>query len=130
MRKHKMAELDKIYRRNDNFVFRQIEGETILVPIRGNVGDLDCIYSLNPVGALVWEHLDGSQDLGAIKNRIAAEYDVADDKAETDLLSFIDEMKTIAAVESRAPLSVRMRYHGKGSKEKRIRETRSDPHHA
>jgi hypothetical protein len=100
MRKHKMAELDKIYRRNDNFVFRQIEGETILVPIRGNVGDLDCIYSLNPVGALVWEHLDGSQDLGAIKNRIATEYDVADDKAETDLLSFIDEMKTIAAVEA------------------------------
>jgi len=95
-----MAELEKIYRRNDNFVFRQIEGETVLVPIRDNVGDLDCIYSLNSVGALVWEHLDGSQDLGAIKNRIAAEYDVADDKAETDLLAFINEMKTIAAVEA------------------------------
>jgi Coenzyme PQQ synthesis protein D (PqqD) len=95
-----MAELDKIYRRNDNFVFRQIEGETILVAIRGNVGDLDCIYSLNPVGALVWEHLDGSQDLDAIKNRITAEYDVDDNEAETDLLSFIDEMKTIAAVEA------------------------------
>ncbi len=95
-----MAELEKIYRRNDNFVFRRIEGETVLVPIRDNVGDLDCIYSLNPVGALVWEHLDGSHDLDAIKNRITAEYDVADDKAETDLLSFINEMKTIAAVEA------------------------------
>ena len=93
-----MIELGQIYRRNENFVFRRIEGETILVPIRGNVGDLDCIYSLNPVGALVWEHLDGSQDLDVIKNRIAAEYDVADDTAETDLLSFIEEMKTIAAV--------------------------------
>jgi hypothetical protein len=95
-----MAELEKIYRRNDNFVFRRIEGETVLVPIRDNVGDLDCIYSLNTVGALVWEHLDGSQDLDAIKNRITAEYDIADDKAETDLLSFINEMKTIAAVEA------------------------------
>ena len=95
-----MIELGQIYRRNDNFVFRQIEGETVLVPIRDNVGDLDCIYSLNPVGALVWEHLDGSQDLDAIKNRIAVEYDVADDKAETDLMSFIEEMKTIAAVEA------------------------------
>jgi hypothetical protein len=79
-------------------VFRRIEGETILVPIRGNVGDLDCIYSLNPVGALVWEHLDGSQDLAAIKNRITAEYGVADDAAEADLLAFIEEMKAIAAV--------------------------------
>jgi hypothetical protein len=95
-----MIGLGQIYRRNDSFVFRRIEGETILVPIRDNVGDLDCIYSLNPVGALVWEHLDGSRDLGAIKNRIAAEYDVSDDKAETDLLSFINEMKTIAAVEA------------------------------
>ena len=98
MGKPKMAELEKIYRRNDNFVFRRIEGETLLVPIRDNVGDLDCIYSLNPVGALVWEHLGGSQDLAAIKSRITAEYDVAEDEAETDLLSFIEEMKTIAAV--------------------------------
>ena len=95
-----MIELGQIYRRNDNFVFRRIEGETILVPIRDNVGDLDCIYSLNPVGALVWEHLDGSHDLDAIKNRIAAEYDVSDNDVQADLLSFIDEMKTIAAVEA------------------------------
>ena len=95
-----MIELGQIYRRNDSFVFRRIEGETILVPIRGNIGDLDCIYSLNPVGALVWAHLDGSRDLDAIKNRITAEYDIADDKAERDLLSFIDEMKAIAAVDA------------------------------
>ena len=95
-----MIELGQIYRRNDSFVFRRIEGETILVPIRDNVGDLDCIYSLNPVGALVWEHLDGSHDLDAIKNRIAAEYDVSDNDVQADLLSFIDEMKTIAAVEA------------------------------
>jgi hypothetical protein len=95
-----MIELGQIYRRNDNFVFRRIEGETILVPIRANVGDLDCIYSLNSVGALVWEHLDGSQDLDAIKNRITAEYDVCDNDVQADLLSFINEMKTIAAVEA------------------------------
>ncbi len=93
-----MAELDKVYRRNDHFVFRRIEGETILVPIRGDVGDLDCIYSLNPVAALVWECLDGSHDLAAIKERIAGEFEVAGSDAETDLLSFIEEMKTIAAV--------------------------------
>jgi hypothetical protein len=94
-----MAELEKIYRRNENFVFRQIEGETVLVPIRGNVGDLDCIYSLNPVGALVWEHLDGSQDLKEIQKRITREYDVSDDEAEADLLAFIEEMKSISALE-------------------------------
>jgi len=95
-----MSELEKIYRRNENFVFRHIEGETILVPIRGNVGDLDCIYSLNPVAAMVWERLDGSADLKAIQDIIAEQYDVSADEVRTDLLSFINEMKTIAAVEA------------------------------
>jgi len=95
-----MAELDQVYRRNDNFVFRRIEGETILVPIRGNVGDLDSIYSLNPVAAMVWENLDGSVDLKTIQNHIVAEYDVCDMDVQTDLLLFINEMKTIAAVEA------------------------------
>jgi hypothetical protein len=95
-----MSELEKIYRRNENFVFRRIEGETILVPIRGNVGDLDCIYSLNPVAAMVWERLDGSADLKAIHDIIAEQYDVSADEVRTDLLSFINEMKTIAALEA------------------------------
>jgi hypothetical protein len=94
-----MTELDQVYRRNADFVFRRIEGETVLVPIRGHVGDLDCIYSLNPVAAMVWENLDGSVDLKTIQHQIALEYDVCDHNAQEDLLSFIDEMKTIAAVE-------------------------------
>jgi hypothetical protein len=93
-----MPELEKIYRRNENFVFRRIEGEAILVPIRGNVGDLDCIYSLNPVGALVWERLDGSMDLKGIQASIAAEYDVGRQKAEADLIEFIRDMEAIGAV--------------------------------
>ena len=93
-----MAELETIYRRNDDFVFRRIEGETILVPIRDSVGDLDCIYSLNPVAALVWERLDGRADLAAIREDITAEYDVGRQKAEEDLLEFIGDMKTIGAV--------------------------------
>jgi hypothetical protein len=94
-----MIELSQIYRRNENFVFRRIEGETILVPIRGNVDDLDCIYSLNPVAALVWENLDGSVDLKTIQDRITTEYDVCDHDVQADLLSFINEMKPLEAVE-------------------------------
>jgi hypothetical protein len=93
-----MAELEKIYQRSEDFVFRRIEGETILVPIRGNVSDLDCIYSLNPVGALVWERLDGKADLRVIRKAITAEYDVGQRRAEADLLEFIRDMKAIGAV--------------------------------
>jgi hypothetical protein len=92
------SELDRIYQRSDRFVFRRIEGETILVPIRSGVGDLDSIYSLNEIGNLVWQSLDGAAALAAIRRRIAAEYDVSEEQAESDLLEFMRELKTIGAV--------------------------------
>ena len=36
-----------------------IAGETIVVPIRGQVGDLESIYNLNEVGSVIWEMTDG-----------------------------------------------------------------------
>jgi hypothetical protein len=99
MRTHQIPGRDSICRRNDNFVFRRIEGETILVPIRSNVTDLDCIYSLNPVGAWVWEHLDGTTDLKTLQELLTREYAVSDKEAEADLLAFIADMQTISAVD-------------------------------
>jgi hypothetical protein len=92
-----MTELEKVFRRNENFVHRRIEGETILVPIRSNVGDLDHIYSLNKVGAFIWNAFDGSRDLAAIKALLASEYDVSDAEAEADLLFFVQELEEIDA---------------------------------
>jgi len=92
-----MTELERVFRRNDNFVHRRIEGETILVPIRSNVGDLDHIYSLNEVGAFIWNAFDGSKDLGEIKALLASEYQVNDSEAEADLLSFVRELEEIDA---------------------------------
>ena len=93
-----MSRLEQVYGRDPNFVSRRIENETILVPIRNNVGDLDCIYSLNSVGALIWEQLDGVADLKFIREVITREYEVAANAAETDLFTFIDEMESISAV--------------------------------
>jgi len=98
VQKETMIELDQIYRRNPNFVFRRIEGETILVPIRGNVEDLDSIYSLNATGALAWQNLDGERSLQEVAELIAAEWAVAPGQAEADLLEFMREMASINAV--------------------------------
>ena len=90
--------MEQVFARDPNFVSRRIEAETILVPIRNNVGDLDCIFSLNPVGALVWEQLDGVATLGDIRDRIVGEYDVSATAAEADLNAFVAEMESIAAI--------------------------------
>lgn len=93
-----MEKLRKCYKRNEDFVFRQIRNETVLVPIKDNVGDLGSIYSLNEVGAFVWEHLDGKNRLTDIKDMISEEFEVSSQKAEEDLCEFVRQLKEIDAI--------------------------------
>jgi hypothetical protein len=92
-----MIDLNHRYQRNENFVFRRIEDETILVPIKDNVGDMGSIYSFNEIGALIWEHLDGEQNLAAIKDRVIAEYQVSSREVEADMRGFVTDLVEIKA---------------------------------
>jgi hypothetical protein len=93
-----MASLKERYKRNDNFVFRRIEDETILVPIKDNVGDLGCIYNLNETGAFVWECLDGEKRLQDIKDMILDAFAVSPHEAEADLCTFVGQLRQINAI--------------------------------
>ena len=86
------------YKRNEDFVYRKIENETILVPIKNNVGDMGCIYNLNEVGAFVWEHLDGEKTLDDLKNMVTQEFDVSAQEAEEDLIQFVGDLIDIEAI--------------------------------
>ena len=94
-----MELMDQVFTHNRDFVFRHIEDETILVPIKNHVGDLDSLFSLNPVGAFIWQQIDGSNSLAAILDLILGEFDVAADAAREDLMLFINELHEIGAVQ-------------------------------
>ena len=59
--------LEQRYRKDESVVSRKIADEVILVPIRKNVGDLESIYTLDEVGARIWELIDGIRSLADIK---------------------------------------------------------------
>ena len=93
-----MPQIDRIFQKNENFVFRQIDDETILVPIKNNVGDMGAIYNLNEVGAYVWKHLDGEKTLFDIKNMVADAFDGSMQDIEGDLMEFVDQLERIEAI--------------------------------
>ena len=49
--------LGDVYKRQPDFIFRRIIDETILVPVHRNLAEMDCIYTLNELGAALWEKL-------------------------------------------------------------------------
>jgi methyltransferase-like protein len=93
-----MGRIDQVFRKNENFVFRQIDDETILVPIKNNVGDMGAIYNLNEVGAYVWSHLDGRNTLLDVKNGVVEEFEVSPQDAEGDLMEFVGQLEEIEAI--------------------------------
>jgi len=69
------------------------------VPIKNHAGDLDSLFSLNPVGAFIWQHIDGRNTLATIVHLIACEFDVDADEARNDLQHFMAELHEIGAVQ-------------------------------
>jgi hypothetical protein len=90
-----MKDLQKKYRRSEDLVYRKIQDETILVPIKDNVGDMGSIYNLNEVGAFIWEQLDGEKTLLDITNMIVEEFEVSPEQAQADLREFVSQLKEI-----------------------------------
>ena len=62
------------YIRSEAVVSRLIGGETLVVPVRGGVGDLASIYSFNEVGTIIWEALASPTSLEELVELIKRKY--------------------------------------------------------
>lgn len=91
--------MEKKYIRNPNFIFRKIVDETILVPIRQNVEELNCIYSINEVGSFIWQKLAEPQDISTLKAAVLTEFDSNPDQVAGDINLFLEELSNFGAVE-------------------------------
>ena len=92
--------LEQRYRKDESVVSRKIADEVILVPIRKNVGDLESIYTLDEVGARIWELIDGIRNLADIKEILLSEFDVAEERLISDMENFIRQIESIGGIKA------------------------------
>ena len=90
---------NKLYLKSEDIVFRKIADECVLVPIKNNVADLRSIYSLNPVGARIWELIDGETSLEQIKKVLHNEFEVTDEQLDKDIKNFTEQLRAIKAIQ-------------------------------
>lgn len=90
--------LDEACARSDRVVARRVSGELVLVPLAGHGEALQAIYSLNAVGAFVWERLDGRAPGREVVAALVAEFEVPLERAEADYLGFVETLRGIGAV--------------------------------
>lgn len=91
--------MDRIFKKKEDIVSREIVGETLLVPIRGELANMQKLFALEDVGATIWELLDGKKTLGEILELITDSFDVTPEEAHADLLEFIDDLSEKGLIE-------------------------------
>jgi hypothetical protein len=96
-----MVEAEKArYVRSAAVVSRLIADETLVVPIRSGVGDLDSIYSFNSVGSDIWGLLEKETTMEEMCAWVTANYDVTEEQALLDIREFLGELKGTGLVTS------------------------------
>lgn len=86
------------YVRSNSVVSRVIAGETLIVPVRGGVGDLASIYSLNQVASSIWNKLAQPCSQDKIVDRIEEEFAGDRQRVERDVMCFLSEMQAAGLV--------------------------------
>lgn len=85
-------DFSRVFTVNGEIVTRTIAGEVFLVPIRGQLADMRCLFSLNPVAEYIWKRLDGRNSLEDIRGHVASAFEVGHQEAAADIGEFVEEL--------------------------------------
>jgi hypothetical protein len=79
----------------DRQVSSTVEGEAVILHMASGV-----YYGLDPVGSHIWTLLqEQAHTVGELRDQVCERYDVAADRAETDVRSLLDDLLAEGLVE-------------------------------
>ena len=86
-------QLSQVYAISEDVVVREIDDEIIIIPIVSGIGDMeDELYSMNPTGKAILQHIDGERTLEQIAQDLSAAYDAPIDEITGDVLGLVGEL--------------------------------------
>jgi hypothetical protein len=81
--------------RNPDVVFRTVAGERLLVPVRGAAAKTRRLFTLNPLGASVWELLERDRSFRDLCEALQKQYPGTPvDRVEEDTHRFLTELES------------------------------------
>lgn len=82
-----------LWLRHPDVIARKVAGEFVLVPLRQAHVDMQAMYTLNPVGAFLWNELKIGQTEPALVTSLLTHYVVSFEQAQTDVSDFLTQLK-------------------------------------
>ena len=81
------AGLDAAFRIPDDVVFRELDGEAVVLNL-----DTGVYFGLDAVGTRIWRLIEERKPLRLILDTLVEEYEAPSDRLQRDLLAFVDQL--------------------------------------
>ncbi len=88
-------DIQALFRQKSRFVVRDMGDELILVPLTGNVAQMNEMFTLNETGKFIWENLAESATLDSLENHMTTEFDIDTETARTDIVKFLEQLEVL-----------------------------------
>ncbi len=88
-----------VYKKKGEIVTRKIAGETLLVPIRGQVANMQKVFALNEVAEFIWSRIDGKRSLATIRDGILSDFSAEKAQVEADIRELIAQLQESGLIE-------------------------------
>jgi len=75
-----------------DFVTREVGNELVLVPLTGNVAQMDELFTMNETGKFIWENIDEDSTIDVLAEKMVEVFDVSPEIAKRDVVGFLEKM--------------------------------------
>lgn len=78
----------------DGFILKNVAGNYIIVPVSGELVDLNAMITITQTGAFLWNILEKGATKDELIEAMTKEYDIDRETASSDIDTFINQLKS------------------------------------
>ena len=87
-------EFQTLHNLKPKFVARQVGTEMILVPLSGNVAQMNELFTLNETARFIWENTNETNTITDIENLMTEQFDIDIETAHHDIDLFMKKLES------------------------------------
>jgi hypothetical protein len=84
--------LESLQKIKAGFVTREVGNELVLVPLTGNVEQMNELFTMNETGKFIWENIDEQSTVDDLTEKMVDTFEVSPEIAKRDLIGFLERI--------------------------------------
>jgi len=75
-----------------SFVTREVGNELVLVPLTGNVEQMNELFTMNETGRFIWKNINDDTTIEELAEKMVEDFEVSPEMARSDISVFLEKM--------------------------------------